>query len=168
MSQWGIQIVFIIMMAVLDRNENACVVHLLWVDKAESFPRKFDLDLWPWPCDLDLWHWPLWPWPWPLWPWPWTTFSHTRLKTRILTFLTLVTFDPWPSNLSEIWWFLMCKQTDRQTDRHTDSGDMRPTRTCVPYVLLAMVWGHLLHVWKILVNLKIIVTVWPIQILVNL
>ncbi len=26
-----------------------------------------------------------------------------------------------------------------QTDRHTDSGDISPTRTCVPYVLLAMV-----------------------------
>ncbi len=28
-------------------------------------------------------------------------------------------------------------QTDRQTDTHTDSGDMSPTRTCVPYVPLA-------------------------------
>ncbi len=34
---------------------------------------------------------------------------------------------------------------DRQTDRHTYSGDIWPTRTCVPYVLLAMVWRHLLH-----------------------
>ncbi len=25
------------------------------------------------------------------------------------------------------------------TDTHTDSGDMSPTRTCVPYVLLAIV-----------------------------
>ncbi len=30
-------------------------------------------------------------------------------------------------------------QTERQTDRHTDSGDLSPTRTCVPYVLLATV-----------------------------
>ncbi len=31
------------------------------------------------------------------------------------------------------------RQTDRQTHRHTDSGDLSPTRTCVPYVLLATV-----------------------------
>ncbi len=38
-------------------------------------------------------------------------------------------------------------ETDEQTqtDRHTYSGHIRPTRTCVPYVLLAMVWRHLLH-----------------------
>ncbi len=30
-------------------------------------------------------------------------------------------------------------ETYRQTDRHTDSGDLSPTRTCVPYVLLATV-----------------------------
>ncbi len=29
------------------------------------------------------------------------------------------------------------------TDRQTYSGDIWPTRTCVPYVLLAMVWGHI-------------------------
>ena len=44
--------------------------------------------------------------------WPWTTFSDTRLKTEFFTFLALVTltFDlwPWPSNLSDIWWSLMC------------------------------------------------------------
>ncbi len=31
------------------------------------------------------------------------------------------------------------KQMDGWTDRHTDSGDLSPTRTCVPYVLLATV-----------------------------
>ncbi len=29
--------------------------------------------------------------------------------------------------------------TQGKTDRHTDSGDLSPTRTCVPYVLLATV-----------------------------
>ncbi len=38
-----------------------------------------------------------------------------------------------------------CPVTDRRTDRHTDSGDLSPTRTCVLYVLLAIVWGHLWH-----------------------
>ncbi len=33
----------------------------------------------------------------------------------------------------------------KSTHTHTDSGDMSPTRTCVPYVLLAIVWGHLWH-----------------------
>ncbi len=28
---------------------------------------------------------------------------------------------------------------------YKDSGDLSPTRTCVPYVLLAIVWGHLLR-----------------------
>ncbi len=32
-----------------------------------------------------------------------------------------------------------------RADRHTDSGDLSPTRTCVPYVLLATVWGQLWH-----------------------
>ncbi len=31
------------------------------------------------------------------------------------------------------------RQLHLQTDRHTDSGDLSPTRTCVPYVLLAIV-----------------------------
>ncbi len=29
--------------------------------------------------------------------------------------------------------------TELKADTHTDSGDMSPTRTCVPYVLLAIV-----------------------------
>ena len=117
-------------------DENACVSHLPRVDGVESstqqiwpwpcdldprnlwsWPTTFALDpdtctLWPWPLINDngpcnLWPWPLWPWPWPSWPWPRTTFSDTRLKTRIFKFFTLVTltFDlwPWPSTLFEIW-----------------------------------------------------------------
>ncbi len=36
-------------------------------------------------------------------------------------------------------------QKHEQMNRHTDSGDLSPTRTCVPYVLLAIVWEQLLH-----------------------
>ena len=79
-------------------NENTPVSHLPRVNGVQSSPNKFDLDLDP----CDLWPWPLWPWPWHSWLWPWTTFSGTRLKTRIFTFLTLVTltFDLWPMTLT--------------------------------------------------------------------
>ncbi len=87
-------------------------------------------------------------------PWLWTTFSDTRLKMGLFTFFYLGDIDLWLWLLkpSEMWWSLMCggiglpvQCADRQPDRHTYSGDIWPTRTCVPYVLSAMVWRHLLH-----------------------
>ncbi len=90
--------------------------------------------------------------------------SWIRALTRIVLSQSICVNFIWSSMiLSGIWvifsYFFLVKsihssmhssihpdrQTDRQTDSRTDSGDMWPTRTCVPYVLPAMVWGHYMH-----------------------
>ncbi len=120
--------------------KTSLVWHLPRVYGVQNSPNKLSLD--PVILTYDLWTWP-WPlWPSPSWPWPLTTFSETRLKIGLFTFLTL-TFDlwHWPSNLSEIFpnvcakfyvhWSIgsACRlQTGRQTD----------TRT--PPIILPLMW----------------------------
>ncbi len=98
-------------------------------------------------------------WPWPLRPWPWTTFSDTKLKTRIFTFLTLVTltFDLWRSNSSEIWWSFMCvpkfrsvgptvqRAESKQTGTHTYTH--RQTNTTKNITYSANVGGKKQETW---------------------
>ncbi len=118
-------------------------------------------DLYLWPCflivflvhfELDL-HLLTWPWSW--WPWPVTLLAekHYFVWHWILTYdLDLQSHPSWgqgqpPCHKSRSY---VKRFSSKSTHRHT-YGLRRHS-----------------YVWKILVNLKIIVTVWPIQILVNL
>ncbi len=75
------------------------------------------------------------------WPWPLTYDLDLHTWPRYLT-----TWPPCSNSSLYVCPLGWDSETDRQTDRHTDSGDLSPTRTCVPYVLLALVWRHfLLH-----------------------
>ncbi len=69
-----------------------------------------------------------------------------KVQTRKIKFNVIIKKMQLDVDIEPIFRFTYMECTDgqkditmRQTDRHTDSGDLSPTRTCVPYVLLATV-----------------------------
>ncbi len=96
-------------------KENACVSHLLRTDGVQNSPTNFDInpvtltfDLNP--CDLN--------------PGP----SFLKLGWK-LEFLHFWPWWPWPSNLSEIWWSLMCAPIFRSVGPTVQFAECKQTHT---------------------------------------